>query len=70
MRYKNRTYDIFGIVIAVKVTSFKIFVMITAIIITFIVYKLLGKNNPFRKATVKAPVCEQHNEGQHIGKNI
>ncbi len=40
--------------------------MITAIVISFIVYKLFGKNNPFKKATIKAPVCEQSD--RHITK--
>ncbi len=33
--------------------------MITCLIISFIVYKVFGKNNFFKKETVKAPVYEE-----------
>ncbi len=32
--------------------------MITCLIISFLVYKLFGNNNPFKKSAVKAPVCD------------
>ncbi len=37
--------------------------MITCLIISYIVYKLFGKNNIFKKETIKAPVCEQPHNG-------
>ncbi len=33
--------------------------MITCLVVSFIVYKLLGKN-PFKKTPVKVPVCEKN----------
>ncbi len=33
--------------------------MITCLIVSFIIFKILGKKNPFKRQQVKVPVCDK-----------